>query len=194
MKNKKLTAAVGGASAVAAVVAITAGTFAAFTDEEQRGAVATAGTMDLKVSNTTGGAFNEDGIFEVGPLFPGDSRSASFTLTNDGGVAGDLSFTFVRVANDENTLTDPEKEAGDDTPGDSEGRGKGELFRNLVITGPTAEDEKLAEVVGEPRSAGTLTAGRSRTFTVELTVPRNATSMIQNDSASFQIVADLNQQ
>ncbi|MDR7301159.1 TasA family protein [Haloactinomyces albus] len=192
MKNKKLAAGIGGASAVAAVVAITAGTFAAFTDEEQRGAVATAGTMDLKVSNvsnTEGSSFDKDGALEVGPLHPGDSSSASFTLTNEGSVAGGLSFRLEQVTGNENELTEPEREAGD-----SGGKGKGELLKNLRITGLTIEDEKLVEVDGELRSAGTLDPGQSQTFTVTLTVPPDVGSKIQNDSAGFRIMAELNQQ
>ncbi|RCW45267.1 camelysin-like metallo-endopeptidase [Halopolyspora algeriensis] len=192
MRNKKLAAGIGGASAVTAVVAITAGTYALLSDEEERGAVATAGTMDLQVGNlnsTEGSSFNENGALEVGPLHPGDSSSASFTLTNEGSVAGNLSFRLEKDADDENELTEPERDAGDD----SEGKNEGELFENLRITGLAAENEKLTEVVGEPRSAGTLGPGESRTFTVNLTVPQNATSVIQNDSAGFQIVADLNQ-
>ncbi|MDR7301160.1 TasA family protein [Haloactinomyces albus] len=199
MRNRKLAVGIGGVTAVAAAVALTAGTYATFSDSEQRGAVATAGTMDLVVSNTQGNVFGENGVVEVKPLAPGDSRSASFTLTNKGDVAGDLSFEFAQGANNENSLTEPESADGDKTGGDIYGKGGGELLRNLEFTTATGSGEKsidgeeLTELIGDPHSLGTLDPGESRTFRVTLEVPRNTDNVIQSDSARFRVEAVLNQ-
>ncbi|RCW45268.1 putative ribosomally synthesized peptide with SipW-like signal peptide [Halopolyspora algeriensis] len=199
MKNRKLAVGIGGVTAVAAAVALTAGTYAAFSDSEQRGAVATAGTMDLQASSATGDVFSGNGVIDVDPLAPGDSRTAAFTLTNKGDVAGDLSFELVRVENNENSLTEPESAAGDETGGDSVGRGGGELLQNLEFTTATGAGETVidgntvAELVGEPHSAGTLDANESRTFEVALELPRNTTNVVQSDSARFVVKAVLNQ-
>ncbi|MDR7301157.1 TasA family protein [Haloactinomyces albus] len=195
MKNKKLAAGIGGVTAVAAAVAISAGTFAAFSDSEERGVVATGGTMDLQVSNSHGDSvFGENGIVTIpNSVKPGDSYSATFTLRNEGDVNGDLSFKFVQMSNNENELTEPEEGAGDSTAGDAEGNGGGELLQNLELTAPTIDGATLAELAGDSRGAGALDADQERTFEVTLEVPQSATSVIQNDTASFKIVANLDQ-
>ncbi|RCW45266.1 camelysin-like metallo-endopeptidase [Halopolyspora algeriensis] len=196
MRNKKLAAGLGGVTAVAAAVALTAGTFAAFSDTEQRGVIATGGTMDLQVSNTHGDIFGENGYFTVsGTVAPGDTiGSTTFTLKNAGDVAGNLSFDFETVTNDENTLTDPEEDAGDNSADE------GELPENLqlVVDGPGGQDvttslDQLAEW-GSFNNGGTLAADETAEYKLTLSVPQDATSEFQTDKAKFQITANLDQQ
>ncbi|MDR7301158.1 TasA family protein [Haloactinomyces albus] len=193
MRNKKLVVGLGGVSAVAAAVALSAGTFAAFTDSEQRGAIATAGTMDLQVQDNNGDLFGENGTVNVpGTVVPGETLgSATFTLKNAGDVAGNLSFDYKAVTNDENGLTDPEKDAGDKP------ESNGELLRNLAltVTGPDGSTHSLNSLSGiENLDLAPLTSNGESQYTFELSVPRSATSEIQTDKGEFTITANLDQQ
>jgi len=136
-------------SMVVAVAALVIGaTIAFFNDTEtSTGNVFTAGSIDLSVDSF--GAFrNGVGIpgapweatnltsekfFEFTDVKPGDWFRRSISLHVDNNPAW-ACFLIKNVHDDENSLTDPEQEAGDNTPGE-DGDGGGELFRNVHALG-----------------------------------------------------------
>ena len=116
-----------------AVAAIGAGTWAAFSDtEKSQNNVFTAGTLDLKVSDSTwhapgpgvdpaGHLFTDDPIvkmIEVTNVKPGDAWmqvGKQVILRNDGTVPGKVWYEIVNLRNEDNGLTEPEQQAGDVT-------------------------------------------------------------------------------
>ncbi|RCW45265.1 camelysin-like metallo-endopeptidase [Halopolyspora algeriensis] len=194
MRNKKLAAGIGGVTAVAAAVAISAGTFAAFSDTEQRGVVATGGTMDLQITNSQyGDVFGENGIVDVGTVSPGETvGKAKFTAKNAGDVAGNLSIDLQALKDDGNGFTGPEE--GADGENGVDGASEGELLENLVLTinggGNSHTLEDLDDISVD--NLATLEGGESINYTLKLSV-KDAGNEIQGDTAKFKMVANLDQ-
>lgn len=134
--------------AVVAVLAVGA-TIAFFNDTEtSTGNTFTAGGIDLTV-DSFGSFRNGVGVpdtpweatnltsekfFEFTDVKPGDwfRRNISLHVENNPAWACLL---IRNVDEDENTHTDPEKEAEDNTPGDVNGQGNGELGKNMHVLG-----------------------------------------------------------
>ena len=94
------------------------GVFAYFSDTETTPATFTAGTLNLKV----GAADPSTETINIGPLKPTDTANAATWLTrNDGSIAGDLTVAISIVTNNENTRSEVEENAGDTTPGATDG-------------------------------------------------------------------------
>jgi hypothetical protein len=103
--------------AIALVTAMVGlGVHAQFQDTEAASTTWKAGKLDLKVN---GGDKPIDIVIDK-CLKPGDSNYPcacyTYTLTNDGCVAGFLDLVDIKVTEDENVLIEPEAEAGDTTP------------------------------------------------------------------------------
>jgi predicted ribosomally synthesized peptide with SipW-like signal peptide len=98
---------------------IGSGIFAAFSDiESATDNTFTAGTLNLKV----GSADPCTETISVSNLKPGDTGNAGTWLTrNDGSIAGDLTVAISIVTNNENTRSEVEENAGDTTPGATDG-------------------------------------------------------------------------
>jgi len=96
-----------------------AGTFAYFSDvETSSGNTFTAGTLNLQV----GANDTTTEKISISDLKPGDSgNAATWLVKNTGNLDGKLSIDIGPVTNYENTRTEPEEEAGDNTTGDTDG-------------------------------------------------------------------------
>jgi spore coat-associated protein N len=104
-KNKKTAAGIGIAAVAAAALALSAGTYAAFFDEEAgpTGTLA-AGTLDLVVGGTA-----TTTLFEAGNIQPGyTAPSRTFTIQNKGNLDGKLD-AIVTVNGADGTCTEPEQ-------------------------------------------------------------------------------------
>lgn len=116
--------------AIALVTAMVGlGVHAQFQDTEAASTTWKAGKLDLKVN---GGDKPIDIVIDK-CLKPGDGTDKchpqcyTYTLTNEGCVAGELDLVDIVVKEDENVLIEPEAEAGDTTPD------KGELGEHIMI-------------------------------------------------------------
>lgn len=134
--------------AVVSVVFVGA-TMAFFNDTEtSTGNTFTAGAIDLTV-DSFGASRNGIGIqdspwfakdltsekfFDFSDVKPGDWFDRSISLHVDNNPAW-ACLMIKNRQNDEHDLIDPEKEAGDITPGDINGLGNGELGKNMHILG-----------------------------------------------------------
>ena len=104
---------------LASIVAITLmssalgiGTYAAFSDTETSvGNSFTAGTLDLKIN----GDDTNYVAFDVENIRPGNQPKKSMELSNAGSISGYLDIKSAVVTDNENTLIEPEAEAGDTT-------------------------------------------------------------------------------
>ena len=104
---------------LASIVAITLmssalgiGTYAAFSDTETSvGNSFTAGTLDLKIN----GDDTNYVAFDVENIRPGNQPKKSIELSNAGSISGYLDIKSAVVTDNENTLIEPEAEAGDTT-------------------------------------------------------------------------------
>ena len=88
-----------------------AGTFAYFSDTEtSEGNTFTAGTLNLKVGDVD----STTEKINIPNLKPDDSgNAADWTVQNTGSITGDLSISIPSITNNENTITEPEQDAGD---------------------------------------------------------------------------------
>lgn len=94
---------------ITSVLAIGA-TTAYFSDTEiSTGNTFTAGTLDLKLD---GG--DENVVkFNLDNIRPGNQPQGTYTLKNAGSITGNLTISGITIADNENILSEPEKEAGD---------------------------------------------------------------------------------
>lgn len=106
------------------ITLVVGATTAYFSDKEtNNGNTFTAGTLDLTID----GKSENKVLFEVDRIIPKNESYKGYTLKNIGNVDGYLNITKTTVVQDENGLTDPEKEAGDLTDN------KGELGKFLQL-------------------------------------------------------------
>lgn len=87
------------------------GVRAQFSDTEQSLTKFKAGTLDLTVNEKNG----ETVVFEWNNLRPGNQPKYSLKLKNIGSINGYLDLENILVISDENNLTEPEIEAGDES-------------------------------------------------------------------------------
>ncbi len=185
MKNRKLAAGIGGVSVVAAALAITAGTYALFTDEETGGVTATAGTMDLVVTGLP-----EDGRFTVANVAPGDSFGPeTIVFTNEGSVDGKLALSIAKTTDQEGDVLEPELDLNDT----AETGELDEVLRVTVNSDYGTHTFKLNDLSGPYVLPNTLVAGGSTDITVTMFVPEEAGSKIQSDAAGFTVTGELTQ-
>lgn len=103
---------------VVAVAAIAGGaTYSYFSDVEvSTGNTFSAGTLDLKLN----GADAPVTVFNATNMKPGNQPLGKIKLKNAGSISGKLSISNVVLESSENDLTEPEKEAGDETTDEGE--------------------------------------------------------------------------
>lgn len=142
----------GSALAIMAVLALTAGTFAAFSDEEVTTATMSTGTLDLVFGTPTSETIT------VGNIQPGYSGNTNIVLRNAGTVSGDLEVTVVKVSDVDNRTTPP---------------GIGVLGSQLQLN--LATDPPLADTVdelnGEGADMGALEPGGTTTVNLAYELP-----------------------
>jgi predicted ribosomally synthesized peptide with SipW-like signal peptide len=179
-----------------------AGTFALFSDSESATGIIDAASLDLEVVGTDGESTNGgpatflDGV----RVSPGSSGSGTVTLRNVGSIDGHLSLTAVRVVDAENGVSDPEADAGDDSPED------GELAENLVASASLSGADGSRDIcpggtalpslfaAGVTYDAGyPLAAGEEATFEFEWELPESVGNEIQGDSAGLELSFGLHQ-
>ncbi len=96
---------------ITSVLAIGA-TSAYFSDTEVSSAnTFTAGTLDLKID----GGDTAVTKFTIANVRPGSQPKGTFKFMNSGTLPGTLTLSKVTITDTENTLTEPEQEAGDTT-------------------------------------------------------------------------------
>ena len=192
-RKKKGVIAVGIAAAAAALVAIGAGTFAAFSDTEDAtvGDIK-AGTLDLTVGGTTAGV-----LFDEQNLVPGYTDTKEITFHNVGSLPGIMDVEY-QVTGLDNTCTEPEDVAG----GCSSSEGDLADAVQMVITDPDHLDPPLFDgtLAGLEASqntegpVGTLEPDQELSLTITFTVPLETTgNEIQSDSILVTSVATLDQ-
>jgi predicted ribosomally synthesized peptide with SipW-like signal peptide len=139
MKNRLVILA--SLAIIAALVGI--GAFGWFTDVETSNAnTFSAGSLDLTLDEKNGVNVIK---WTIGPMVPGNQPKAfgTFTLTNDGTIAGYLDMENISVTSQENDLIDPESDAGDnsDLEGELEDVLNLELFHDLNCNGVFDTDD-----------------------------------------------------
>ncbi len=201
--NKKVWGTAFAATAVvAATISVSANTLAAFDDSETGATQSVAyGTLDL----TLGGDAQSSPI-NIGngapPLngygLPDGARR--LTLTNEGSLPGQATFTVRETSDKENGCDEPEA-AVDTTCGDP-GNGKGELDDNLIVV---VYDSAFTNQLGSMKLSawnaqgeaarkviGTIGAGESKDIIVQV-AGYDSNNVTQSDSTSFVIDAKLDQ-
>jgi predicted ribosomally synthesized peptide with SipW-like signal peptide len=204
--------------AVLALVGI--GSWAVFSDTESAsGNIVTAGSLNLEVGTTDGGAENCDFTDPFdGPLFsidnasPGDETEATVCLWNSGSLPGDVIVDVTKANGAENDCIEPEDEAGDDCDP------AGDLAANVLIDAwvdgtcdninadPTLEDETeengdlwffhgtVADLVGLLAIGPVpLAADQTVCIGVMATVDENAGNEIMTDSIGIDVDLTLTQ-
>ncbi|RJT07084.1 hypothetical protein [Halococcus sp. IIIV-5B] len=123
----------GSVATVGVAGAIGANTWAQFRDDERGNLNATAGSIDLQVNGS-----DETAQFDFPSIRNQGTQTAQ--LTNAGDLASDSLGVFITegsFTNAENGITEPEAEAGDDTPDQGELRDTA-LFTLEIGDGPIA--------------------------------------------------------
>ncbi|WP_219414364.1 TasA family protein [Pseudonocardia nigra] len=179
--NKKAAAGIGVAAVAAAVVALGAGTYAAFTDTEDTQATFAAGSLDLEV-----GGFGDAGTLQFADLAPGWSEEHVVSIDNVGTIDGVLKFT-VDVTGSDNTCTEPEETDGRCST-------NGDLAEAITVSVPGAGTYTLAQLDDEGLGGIPLAAeGGAQSYTLTFAIPDTVGNEIQSDSAVVAIEAILEQ-
>lgn len=161
--KKKLGTAGAGVAAVGAAVALTAGTFSYFSDTQSDDVRASTGSLTIGQSY--------EGDTDFGNLAPGDSLGGTYTLTNDGSVAGDLTVGL------------------EDHGGSSSLKDALEVDVDGVGQGTLAQFEDNG-----PKDFGTLKPDEDETFEITVTFPDEGNqNNLQDKHADVRLKAELNQ-
>lgn len=129
--------------AVTMTLGMVGGAFAYFSDTEtSSGNTFTAGTLDL--TYTVDGSTGYSGWASVvmddssgthvvfSNISPGDSGKIDWYVTNDGSIDGSLDMTFVRINDNDNSITEPEDLVWGGI-GDGDGTSDGDLDRYMYV-------------------------------------------------------------
>lgn len=181
MQNKR-KAIIGGlaASAVSAAVVMTGASSAFFFDLEQhKGNEINAGTLDLMT--LVDGSYKEP--ITIKDMQPGDSKTFTVTVKNEGSVAGDLYADIVKVSDLENGVMEPET-------GDTDATGElgGLLQVNVAGIGSANIDTVAAQ--GPWKLATIAGHAPSSSYKVTVSLPegeRGEYNNIMSDSYTFDI-------
>jgi predicted ribosomally synthesized peptide with SipW-like signal peptide len=113
---KKWLPILGSLAVIAALVSI--GAFAWFSDTEtSNNNTFTAGSLDLVLDGNNGTNVVK---WTVGPINPGNQPKGTFHLVNGGTITGYLDIENIVVTSQENTIIEPEANAGDTTDPEGE--------------------------------------------------------------------------
>ena len=200
MKKSIIVGAVG---LVAAAGLVGGGTFAQFTDEEttETQSVST-GSVDI--------AFSEFSTANSVPLNvtnakPGDTEPTKMIhVVNEGSLPVTISTKLLKVADADDSCTEPELAAEADCDTDTDG--ELDEVMELNINGFVYGGETLgglavgeSELVNGPTQSGadsifTLAAGADRYLSIDYLIPASAGTEIQTDSVQFDVVFEAVQQ
>jgi spore coat-associated protein N len=179
IKNRKLATAAGSVAIVAAAIALTAGTYSYFSDENTNSpGSTTAGTLKVSVDG-----MNNASTIDVQNIAPGQSVAHRFTVTNDGSLPGKL---YLKL----NT-----------TDGAADILDNALIGRIYDLTGNrgVAYSNPFSTMTGAafPTSdAGVLAPGTSKTFQLNLRFPTGTPAhdnVYQATSTGFSVKARLDQ-
>lgn len=172
-----------------------AGTFAYFSDtESSNGNTMTAGTLDLNIE----GGDSAVTTLSVSDVGPGDSGTASSSISNTGSIDGYVDVEVGSVNNTEGA--NPESET--DTSGDGEmgGIATATIYvdddGNLSTTGDQTQvaSGTLNSIQSQDYEVDhSLTAGGSSNLVIDWDVPTSMGNEAQGDAASFDATAKLDQ-
>lgn len=187
-------ATVGGASAASG-----AGTMALFSDTEtSSGNAISTGTLNLTLdgSDATVTFLSETSIE------PGETGSATLTLTNTGSLPGYVDVVVTSSTNYENGLQG--NEGSRDDTGDDPGEGNGELQNHLLVAAEFQNGPALwsgSEQATTALSEGAvydldyeLDGGTSDTFELSWELPADTGREAQSDGVEFALTFSLDQQ
>jgi spore coat-associated protein N len=187
-KNRKAALGVGIAAVAAATLALSAGTYAAFIDEETGpGGTLAAATLDL----TVGGAPGQATLLDVSNITPGhDLAPTTLTVKNEGTIAGKLT-GFVTITGSDGTCTEPELEAEGGSSCAAQGNLQEQLKVNVGGFGPLPlpllNNAKFIDGV-------TVQPGQELTVTVDFSLPHGAANnKVQGDSLKIESKLTLEQ-
>lgn len=175
--NKKATAGIGVVAAAAAVLALGAGTYAAFTDTENAQATFAAGTLDLTIGGT-----GEAGQITFENLAPGQTIEHQVSVGNAGTVNGVLSFSATFTETDVECV-EPEQEVD----------GCGADLANAITVGVAGHKVPLSQLQGISMGDIPLAAQSEESYTLTFTVDPLAGNEIMADSVVVDIAATLDQ-
>lgn len=183
LKNKKVVAGVGIAAAAAAVLAIGAGTFAAYSATED-GPTTTIAAGTLKFGKTLPGNINID------PLAPNESVTKTFSYTNAGTEPGKFTLSFTGVTEKDHGCE------GDEVKTDSgcKGNGNGDLFNklNVMVKGGNGDvlygNQKASNLRTETTGGNfVIEPGKTRNIEITFTFPNGdfTDNQAQGDTADI---------
>jgi predicted ribosomally synthesized peptide with SipW-like signal peptide len=170
----------------AAAAAAGAGTVALFSDtEESTNNTVSAGTLDLGGDGTNSAVTT----VSVSNVAPGDSGGGTTSLKNVGTIDGVVDLEFSTPTNNEGANPDAETDTG--SPGDL-----GSVLEVTVSLGSTTVRDDTFNNVFDGNDDDTnvpLTAGSTKTLSVDWTLPSGTGNDIQGDEVLGDITIELGQ-
>ncbi|MGY1744887.1 TasA family protein [Blastococcus sp. SYSU D00695] len=200
------SAAMGGAALIAFGAS---GTFASFTDTENRAGNAGAGTMDL----TLGGS--ESATITGLGLNPGDTATYGYWVNNAGTTNATLLADLTILGDEDRNCSEAEREpiqgvyAGDatcdwGTNGEFSATAQVQFFENTTATEATCATQTGGTAIGpattlkqsaaaNAQALGAVGKDSGRCIVLRVSLPGNATNAVMGDVTTFTFTATLNQ-
>lgn len=130
-----------------------------------------------------------DASFRIDGVAPGDDGAVRTTVRNVGSDAGRFRVAVENVADEENGVLEPERDAGDD---EATGELSGAVSVRISVGGDylVGGEETwvpLSELASAESAAASLDAGATRTLLVEWRVDAGAGNEIQSDAAVVDV-------
>lgn len=136
-------------------------------------------------------------LFDLADIAPGESGSATFTVSNPQAFPVNFSVVVTGLANDDNGCNEPEEAIGDSTCGAGGGDLQFDLLLSLSTTGSTERSiasgtlvEWATQTMVDPVLIG---AYGNRTYRLGYELPIASTNITQSDLVSFQFEMSLDQ-
>lgn len=186
--NRKI---LGSVLAILAALALTASTFAAFTDGRTATTSLETGSIDLDFGTGSVESIVIEGVQ------PGYAGSRTVDLVNTGSLNGVLTAQVVKVYDDEvgPSCTSAEVDAGDITC--TAGANQGELGTQLVVSVGTAITNQILNAVdgAPPVPVGSIAAGATLPVDLAYGLPDlgNANNLVQTERLNYNVVFTLTQ-
>jgi hypothetical protein len=167
------------------------------------GLVSTTPTLASPTQEGDGGWLTVAGpvpLFDLADLAPGDHGEVELTITNEMPTSARFSMQIVDLRSDDFGCNEPESEAGDTSCGQDDGELDAAL--ELTLREAPSDGTTLGALRTDRLSAwadlgvedpSTLTAGATRTYTIEYELPADATNLVQSDRVSFALDLRLDQ-
>jgi hypothetical protein len=150
-----------------------------------------AGPTSAARADSSGWLSVPDGapLFDLVDIAPGNSGSATFTITNPQSVPVQFSIGVPSIDTNDNGCNEPEAAAGDLTCGEGGGELQFDLRLTLSATGGNERmigSGTLTEWVAQPRVDLVALAGyESRTYRVSYELPSASSNVTQSDRVAF---------